>query len=148
MTTQLTEWRPFGQNLFPELPTLFNEFLRKEWPLRGGNGEGWTPRVELTESPNAYEVRAELPGCKADDIKVNLTGNTLSIQGEKRQEERRAEDNVHIYERSYGMFQRTFNLPNPVDADSVKAETQDGVLTVKIDKATTNDSHDVKVESR
>ena len=146
MSTQLTEWRPFGRTPFPELPSLFNEFLRKEWPLRAGNGDEWTPRVELTETPEAYEVHAELPGCKPDDIKVNLTGNTLCIHGEKRKEEQRAEDNVHIYERSYGSFQRTFNLPNAVVQDGVSAETSEGILTVKVKKAEAAQSREIKVE--
>jgi len=112
-----------------------------------GANEDWTPRVDLSESPEGYEVRAELPGCQPEDIKINLTGNTLCIHGEKRKEERRAEDNVHVYERSYGAFQRTFNLPNPVDGDSVMAETKDGILTVRIKKAETARSREIEVKA-
>ncbi|MCA8920570.1 MAG: Hsp20/alpha crystallin family protein [Planctomycetes bacterium] len=148
MSHQLTEWRPFGRTLFPELPQLFNEFNEMFRREAGRNGESWSPRVELIEKPDAYEVKAELPGCKAADIKVNLTGNTLSIHGEKRQEERRSEENVHIYERSHGVFHRSFTLPSAVEADGVKAETQDGILTVKVKKAEKAKSREIKVEAK
>ena len=152
MTTQLTPWRPLERTLFPEVPSLLNELnemFRRDLPLRlGGNGETWNPRVELVESPEAYEVKAELPGCKPEDIKVNLSGNTLSIHGEKRKEERRSEDNVHIYERSYGVFHRSFTLPNAVEDDGVKAEAHDGILTIKVKKSVPAKSREIKVQAK
>ena len=146
---EIMERRPFGR-LFPQLPSVldeFNDFMRFEWPLRRGwNGDGWTPRVDLIEHTETYEVRAEVPGCKPDDIKVNLAGNSLTIQGEKRRDKERKEDNVHVYERTYGAFQRVFSLADAVDEDSVSAELKDGVLTVSVKKLQPAQSREVKIK--
>tara|TARA_B100000965_G_scaffold403213_1_gene430825 strand:- start:627 stop:1007 length:381 start_codon:yes stop_codon:yes gene_type:complete len=108
---------------------------------------GWSPRVELKEDPEHYLVQAELPGCKKEDIKVTLEGDTLTIRGEKKEEEKREDENVHVYERSYGSFTRSFRFPSAVDAEQVSAETSDGVLSVRVKKAEQSKSRTVEIKS-
>mgnify|MGYP003572869449 CR=1 FL=1 len=149
MSSQLSHWRPL-KSFLPEMPSMLNEFnelLRREFPMRaGGNGETWAPKVDLIETPEAYEVRADLPGCKVEDIKVSLAGNTLSIRGERREEERRSEDNVHIFERSHGIFHRSFTLPNAVKGEGVEAVAEDGILTVTVRKSEAAKSREIEVQ--
>jgi len=80
-------------------------------------------------------VKAEIPGLKKEDIKVNLEDDVLTIQGEKKEETEKKEKNVQISERVYGKFQRSFRLPKRTKTEAIKAAYKDGVLTLEIPKA-------------
>ena len=155
-TSQMTEWRPFSP-LFQEFPSLFQSFFGND--LRRFMGEGlgrlepstglqWNPRVNLKETPEAYVIEAEIPGCKPEEVKVTLTGDTISIHGEKRSEEKRQDEQWHVWERSQGVFQRTFTFPTPVDDKSIEAEAQDGVLTITVKKSTKAPSRTIEVTAK
>jgi HSP20 family protein len=135
---EMTKWRPF-ERLFPAFPaSTFGDMTRDDflsrWLHGAGNGDDWAPRVDLRETEKTYEVEGELPGVSPDDIEVSLNNGCLTIRGEKRQEERREDENLHVYERSYGSFSRSFMLPAPVLEDSVSAESIDGLLKVTVEK--------------
>jgi HSP20 family protein len=93
-----------------------------------------TPAVDITEDDAAFKLTAELPGMTEKDINVSLSGNTLSIKGEKRQETEKTGEGYHLSERTYGEFQRAFTLPSGVDAEKVAAEFSQGVLTITVPK--------------
>jgi HSP20 family protein len=90
---------------------------------------GWTPPVDLHETPTEYVLTAELPGLAQDDLQVHVREARLTIAGIRR-ERQAACERYHRVERGHGSFSRTFQLPQPVDAERVKAELRDGVLTV------------------
>jgi HSP20 family protein len=92
---------------------------------------GWQPPVDIFEN-DARELvlRAELPGLRRDDIDITIENGTLTIKGERKQDEGVREDRYHRLERPYGHFSRSFTLPNTVDSSRVRAEYRDGVLTV------------------
>jgi len=92
--------------------------------------EGWTPSVDLYEDKDKITVRAELPGMRKEDIEVSLDGNTLTISGERKQEEEHKEGEMYRSERYFGRFQRSITLPTPADADKIQASYKDGVLTI------------------
>ena len=95
----------------------------------------WAPSVDISETDDNFELRAELPGIAKDDLHVSVKDNLLTLSGEKRQEN--VDDDTQNYrrvERQYGSFQRRFTLPSEVAADSIKAEYSDGVLTLSIPK--------------
>jgi HSP20 family protein len=92
------------------------------------------PAVDVTEDDKAFKLSAELPGMTEKDIQVSLSGNTLVITGEKKQETEKKEKGYYLSERSYGEFQRTFTLPDGADAEKVEAGIANGVLTVTIPK--------------
>jgi HSP20 family protein len=77
---------------------------------------------------------AELPGVKAEDVRISLENNVLTIRGEKRQAAEDKTDQVHRYERYYGVFERSFSVPSTVDAEHIKASYDLGVLTVRLPK--------------
>ncbi len=94
----------------------------------------WTPSVDISETDNGFEVRAELPGVAKDDLSVSVKDNLLTLSGEKRQENSEDTQNFRRVERHYGNFQRRFTLPSDVVADDIKADYTDGVLTLSIPK--------------
>jgi HSP20 family protein len=97
---------------------------------------GWVPAMEVTEAADELLVTAELPGLKKDDVDLSLDGSMLTLRGEKKEE--RTEDDrerkVHVYERSYGTFTRSFMLPREIDAEKIRADFTDGVLKLHLPK--------------
>lgn len=109
---------------------------------------GWLPAVELTESATEFVVVAELPGLKPADVTVECEDDTLTIRGSK-EEDKNAENGkhrVHLYERSFGTFFRSFAFPKPVNAEKVVAEFAQGMLTIHIPKAAEVKSMAKKIE--
>jgi len=119
--------------LHDEMDDLFDSFFRGlDRPFFGY--KTW-PAIDIAETENEFVVKAEVPGCKANDIDISVHGNTLIISGEKKQEEERKEKGYCHVERSYGSFRRDLNLSADVDTDKIEAECKDGVLTVTLPKA-------------
>lgn len=96
---------------------------------------GVYPLVNVTEDIDTYFVRAELPGLKAEDLNIAVTGNNLTISGERKIPSEGDNVRYHRREREAGSFNRIIALPRDVDADNVEAVLVDGVLTVTIPKA-------------
>lgn len=96
---------------------------------------GWTPAVDVLDVDGRLVVKAELPGMGKDDVEIALTDNVLTLRGEKKQEETRDEGGMHVWERGYGSFMRSFTLPCRVDPDGITAEFKDGVLTVTLPRS-------------
>jgi len=114
---------------------LFEEFFspdRKIWPE---SSLAVVPAVDLEENDDAFMITAELPGMDKKDIHITFENNVLSISGEKKAEKEMKEENFHRLERSYGKFQRSFELPGYVDREKIDADYKDGVLTITIPKA-------------
>ncbi len=133
----LTTRRPM-RNLF----SLHNEMGRIFGDAFGSQEGGtdteetyWIPTVDISETENGYEIRAELPGVSEDDVNVSVTDNLLTVKGEKRQEAETEGKNYHRVERRYGSFQRSFTLPRHIETDAINAEFKEGVLTLGIPKA-------------
>jgi HSP20 family protein len=94
----------------------------------------WVPRVDISETDEAYIIKAEIPGVNKDDVKVTAENGVLTISGERKQEKEEKNKKVHRVERLYGTFFRTFVLPDNVDESKINAEFKDGVLTLTIPK--------------
>jgi HSP20 family protein len=93
----------------------------------------WTPPVDIFET-DAREIvmKAELPGLKREDIDITVENNTLTIRGERKRDENVRDDRYHRTERTYGSFSRSFTLPNTLDANKVRAEYREGVLSIVV----------------
>lgn len=90
--------------------------------------------IDIADNEEAVVVKAEVPGCKADDIEISVHGNTLTISGEKKLEEQRKEKGYYHLERSCGSFRRDLDLPADVDPEKVEAVCKDGVLSITLPK--------------
>jgi HSP20 family protein len=114
-----------------EMNRLLDQSFR-DFPETGEAGLMLSPRVDVTQKDDGWEITAELPGVAKDDIDLRLDGDMLTICGEKR-DERKDEKNRFV-ERSYGSFTRSFQLPFTPDASKVEADCEHGVLTIKVPK--------------
>lgn len=95
---------------------------------------GWTPSMDVYEDQENFVVKAELPGMRKEDIEVSFHDGMLSISGERKSEEKHDEAETHRTERFFGRFQRSVSLPSAVAVDKVKAQYQDGILTITLPK--------------
>jgi HSP20 family protein len=142
-TRSLSRFDPFAD--FDWMP-VFAPFGRG-WAREVFGGRGVAPAVNVTENDAAYVVTAELPGCKREDVSVEIDDRTLTLRGEKRDEREEKKEKRHYVERSYGSFTRSFTLPADAKADDVKATFSEGVLTITIAKAPTSKPRVVDIKS-
>jgi HSP20 family protein len=136
---------------FATLPGLLDEVFNDGmfgWLDRDVTGTRW-PRVDITEEENEYRIRADVPGVDKSSIKVSVENGLLTIRGEKKEEHKEhKKGNYAYFERSFGTFSRSFNLPDHVDEANVKALCKDGVLELTLHKteAARPKTIEVKVE--
>ena len=144
----LVKWDPFKE--LEDVSTRLNRlFGRPALPV-GSDREmlslaDWMPSVDISETDNAYLVKAEIPGVNKDDVKVTIEDGMLTIQGERKQEKEDKDKKYHRIERSYGSFMRSFRIPDDADESAVKAEFKDGMLNVTLNKSKKSRSNAVNV---
>jgi HSP20 family protein len=130
----LTRWEPFGgaTTLQDQVNRLFHDVFERQ----GGESSltAWAPAVDIYESEHELVVKADLPDIDPKDLDIRVENNILTIRGERKFEKKVNEDNYLRVERAYGSFARSFTLANTVNSDAIKAEYQNGVLTLTIPK--------------
>jgi len=133
---ELVPWRPFGElgSVRKEMDRLWNRFPG-ETPFARAFTEEWMPSVDISETEDKFLIRAELPGLEAKDISVSISGEILTIKGEKKKETEEKGEHHYCTERYYGSFQRSFQLPTGVQGDKVEATFDKGVLKITLQKA-------------
>jgi HSP20 family protein len=94
----------------------------------------WLPAVELVEKDGEFLLTAEIPGMSKEDVQISVEDNVLTLKGEKKFEREEEKDRMHIREREYGTFLRSFTLPRNVEASKIKAEYHDGVVEIHMPK--------------
>ena len=94
----------------------------------------WTPFCDIYETENEFVVKAELPGLKKEEVKVNIEGNILTFMGERKFEEETKKENFVRVERTYGQFMRSFTLPAFIDVTHITADFKDGILKIVLPK--------------
>jgi HSP20 family protein len=107
----------------------------------------WFAPTDVTEDENILRITLELPGVDPADVRLSIENNILTIRGEKKQQLEENNERVHRSERTYGMFERTFVLPNTVDADKIEARYDNGVLFVTVPKAERAKPREIRVNS-
>lgn len=153
----MERWRPFGSKLdrwqpFRGLSDVQNEMSRMFDSVFGNPtalamGERmWAPLCDVWETKDDVVVSLELPGVSEKDVKVSITGDLLTIKGERRWQDAQKDDGYHRVERVYGKFERTVELPVSVQPDKAKASYRDGVLTVTLAKAEELEPREIKID--
>ncbi|HEY3395062.1 MAG TPA: Hsp20/alpha crystallin family protein [Lacipirellulaceae bacterium] len=140
-------WR---RDPFTALREEMNDLRSRLW---GGEEEGWfgaalaAPSVDLSETDTAVEVRMDLPGVKPDDIDIQVSGNILSVTGQRQEEKEEKGRTFHRVERHSGSFSRAITLPAAVNESEVAAEYRDGVLAITLPKSEQAKTRKIKVKS-
>ena len=114
-----------------------DRFFGDQWPRSTDNemGDFFAPRVDVRDAQDHFEITAELPGVKRDDIHVHVTDGILTLEAESSEEDKEErEGRVIRQERRYGKFRRSFNLGGDVNEDDIKASFSDGVLKLEAPK--------------
>jgi HSP20 family protein len=128
---RLTRWEPFRE--MDEIFKGFTPFLGRMPAIRPVEGlEEFMPLADIVEREKEYLIKVDLPEVRKEDVKVLFDAGVLTIKGERRVEKDEKGDKVHRTERFFGMFERSFVLPDDVDTRSIRAEAKDGVLTVHL----------------
>ena len=131
---EITPWRPLRElsNLRREMDDLWRNLTgEKEFlPMKGE----WMPAVDVSETKDSLIVKAEIPGMESKDIDISLSGDLLTIKGEKKQKTEEKKENYHRIETRYGAFSRTIRVPVPVNSEKIKASYDNGVLKITLPK--------------
>jgi HSP20 family protein len=147
----MTRWNPTNEaaNLSQRMERFFDEMVGRglwrsseERPLRGA----WVPAVNILERGDAMVITADLPGLKAEDVDVTVEDGILSIRGERKLEEASEGEAYHRVERLYGIFERTFTLPNSVDVDKIDARFSNGEMVLTLPKREESKPRSVKIK--
>ena len=135
--TNLIRWEPEREmmTLREAMDRLFDDAFTRPLGIRDGWRGSGVPAVDMYQTDNDVVVKATLPGMKADDVQINITGDVLSIKGEMKEKNETKEKNYHIREQRWGTFERSVMLPTSIVSDKAKAEFEDGILTITLPKA-------------
>jgi HSP20 family protein len=129
---------PFRRNrdLFGALSSDWvDRFFEELTPFLRGDGGGWQPSFDISETDEHIHVKADLPGIDVKDLDISIDNNVLTVRGEKKHEKEEKAENYHRVERCYGSFCRAFTLPTDVKADEIDAVYKDGVLRLTVPKS-------------
>jgi HSP20 family protein len=139
----LVRWEPFREinSLQREMNRLFDT-LTPATPL---NGDRFLPVVEMQETPDAVQLRVELPGIDLKDLDVQVAADSVSISGERKSETKTEEKGIFRSEFFYGKFQRVIPLPTRIQNTQVNADYKDGILHLTLPKAEEEKNKVVKV---
>ena len=152
----MERWRPFGTmerwDPFRGVGEIQSEMNRlfDSWSGRGNTGgeRMWLPAIDVHETKDDFVLTLDIPGVSQKDVHISITGDLLTVKGERRFERETEEpgQTYHRVERLYGKFERSVQLPTMVQTDKVKATYHDGVLTVKLPKAEEVKPREVKID--
>ncbi len=134
--SNLTRWEPVREmmTLREAMDRLFDDAFTRPLSVR----DGWsmaTPAIDMYQTDNEVVVKASIPGLKAEDVQINVTGDILTLKGEARQEEEHKDRAWHIREQRFGSFERSVVLPTDVKSDKAEAVFENGILTITLPKA-------------
>jgi HSP20 family protein len=134
--SNLIRWEPAREmmTLREAMDRLFDDAFTRPLSIR----DGWsmaTPAIDMYQTANDIVVKASIPGMKAEDVQINITGDVLTLKGEVKQEEERKDKAWHIREQRFGSFERSVALPTAVKTDKAEAVFENGILTITLPKA-------------
>ena len=153
----MERWRPFGSvdrwepfrnlvDIHGEVNRLLDTLVGR--PMAGAVAQGrtWLPAIDMHETKDDLVLKVELPGVNEKDVAVSITGDLLTIKGERRWDDESKDQKFLHVERVFGQFERLIQLPMAVQADKVKAAYRDGVLEITLPKAEELKPREIKID--
>lgn len=134
--SNIIRWEPMREmvTLRDAMERLFDGAFTRPGGLPNGWRTSGAPAVDMYQTDNEVVINEPAPGMKAEDVKISVTGDMLTIKGEANAKSEGKEKGLHIREQRWGAFERSIALPTPVLADQAKAEFEDGVLNITLPK--------------
>ncbi len=136
------DWRNFENSVNDLVSSVFGKPIFSE---KNPSAAGWWPRTDVLERENAFVIHVDVPGVAPADVKLTIDAGKLTISGERKSHQESEKDHVHRSERSYGKFTRTFALPESVNAEEIKADFKNGVLTVLVPKPEATGAREISI---
>jgi len=133
--SNLTRWEPVREmmTLREAMDRLFDDAFTRPIHLRDGGSSA--PAVDMYQTDDEVVVKVALPGFKADEVQINVTGDVLSLRGELKREQEEKDKAWHIREHRWSSFERSVALPTQVKAEGANADFENGILTISLPKA-------------
>ena len=152
----IDHWWPFGSaerwdaframgDIQTEMNRVFDSFVERPATMAAGK-RMWLPAVDVRETNDDFVLSFDIPGVTEKDVQLTITGDLLTVRGERCVPREVSEDSYHRVERIYGKFERSVQLPMTVQTDKVRANYRDGVLEVKLPKAEEVKPREIKIE--
>lgn len=143
----MSRWEPFQglTEVQQEVNRLFDSLFGRPAIVQAAD-RMWLPLADMYETKDDLYVTFELPGVREKDVHVSITGDVLTVRGERKWDKELKEESYHRVERAYGKFERAIPLSVPVQADKVKATYRDGVLEIKLPKAEEVKPKEIKID--
>ena len=141
-------WTPFRElaTMQDRVNRLFEDVMKSPHRSEETLNANWAPAVDIYETDKEIVMKAELPEMEEKDIDIKVEDNVLTLSGERRLEKEVKEESYHRVERSYGVFHRSFALPQTIDRDRIKAAYKDGVLRVSLPKKEETKPKQIKID--
>ena len=136
--SNLTRWEPAREmmTLREAMDRLFDDAFTQPFSLMRDGGSNWSSlAINMYQTDNDIVVKAALPGIKADEVQINVTGDVLTIKGEVKNEEENKDKSWHMREQRWGAFERSVRLPTDVVSDKARADFENGILTITLPKS-------------
>ncbi len=148
--SRIVRWDPFRDMVAMrnQMDQVMNEWLKASGTMENGDhASAMRLALDIVENENAFVVKASVPGLNPEDLDISFAENTLTVQGEIREETTNASDRFHLRERRFGHFTRSVNLPVGVKADDIDAQYENGVLVLTLPKAEETKPRKISVRS-
>jgi HSP20 family protein len=145
-----SEWRPLN-DIRRQIDRVFDDFWRFPQVASSAispSNDGMpmaAPAVDIVETPQAFQITAELPGMDEKELDVKCSGDVLTIKGEKKDEREENKEGYYLSERHFGSFQRSFRIPENVDAQKIDATFKNGVLTLNLPKTKESQQNEKRI---
>jgi HSP20 family protein len=142
-------WDPVREmvSLRDVVGSLLQESFVRPGALLADGGPAMLP-LDVSENDNEFIIKASLPGVRPEDVQITVHGDTVTIRGEMKAEQERKDEQLHLRERRYGVFQRTVRLSSPVRSDQARADFENGVLTLTLPKSEEAKPKQIKIAGR
>ena len=130
----LVKWTPRPMNISNDFDDMFRTLFHSDWKNPLNTKTNWKPEIDIKESDNLFQIKADIPGLTKKDIKISVKGDQLTISGERKKIIDKENDHYHYRERSVGKFNRSFNLPESINKDKIHASFKNGILSIELEK--------------